>query len=40
MLNQMILGLNFSVQGKDKGGVAPEPWHLSYKPMVDIYIKK
>ena len=25
---------------KDKGGVAPEPWHLSYKPIADIYHKK
>ena len=25
---------------KDSGGVAPEPWHLSYKPIADIYYKK
>ena len=24
---------------EDLGGVAPEPWHLSYKPIADIYYK-
>lgn len=23
----------------DKGGVAPEPWHLSYKPLADVFYK-
>ncbi len=30
----------FRPYGKDKGGTAPEPWHLSYKPIADIYYKK
>ena len=25
---------------KDRGGIAPEPWHLSCKPIADIYYKK
>jgi LAS superfamily LD-carboxypeptidase LdcB len=24
----------------DKGGIAPEKWHLSYKPVSDIYMKE
>lgn len=24
----------------DTGGIAPEKWHLSYKPLADIYMKK
>ena len=30
----------FRPYGEDNGGVAPEPWHLSYKPIADIYYKK
>ena len=26
--------------GTDKGGVAPERWHLSYAPIADIYARE
>jgi len=25
---------------QDKGGVAPEPWHLSYKPLSERFLKE
>lgn len=27
----------FRPYASDRGGVAPEPWHLSYKPLADVY---
>ena len=25
---------------QDKGGIAPEPWHLSYRPLSEVFLKE
>ena len=29
----------FRPYARDRGGIAPEPWHLSYRPLADHYAK-
>ena len=32
-------GLFYRPYEKDRNGIAPEPWHLSYRPIADVYLQ-